>query len=633
MELPIRLREEITVMPGTAFGLYRPIAALKLEMLQNAHKELAIFKQLFDQMLPEDRFGQFPNAATDEDFLKSLLKLVKTILQESKQPVFRDAVVTKVAQKGQKSLYRVVVPYFDFKSLNNVLNWLFKEVQTALLDCSDLKLEEEKRSKQLQQLIEAGRQKGIQGLNTFHFLKAADELNISTSRAVGNYFWFGTGSQAQLLKSSFTEKTSVVGVGLARDKLLTSQFLHSLGLPTAKSIKVRTIDEAAVAAEKLGYPVAIKPVDQDGGYGVQAYLKTEQSVRLAFQEAVSNSPHVMVEEHCSGVEYRVTVFKQNIIKIITRTPASVSGDGLQTISELITAFNNEAAQLKRAWNHGGKALIELNQEALDLLEEQGLKPEDIPEKNRKVALRRSANVSTGGTPSLYTGKVHPDNHQLFLRAAQSLHLELAGIDIIMTDMAVSWLESRANILEVNAMPQLGADLTPSIYKDVLKQLLPNDPHIKLSVIIGSPDINRCYMGVKSRIEQSDSASFGFASTEGIYVGQEQRCRQPTSAFSAIETLLKQRDVDRAVVCLPFEEVIRYGLPFNQCDLVVFDLVPNKEHLTYLQSLEHFLKPQCTGKILFHSSYAEHLATNKNDMNITFADSEKLVTHALELMAN
>jgi len=343
MDLPIRLSEKVTAIPGRAFGSSQALAVFNFEVTQDAQQHSAAFKLIFDRILPQDRYGKFPLAPSEKALLLSLLQLANTVLQESKHPVFSKTVIQQLGIKAGISQYRAFTPCHDFASSKAVFNWLFQQAQTAIIESPDADSASiaETLGNQLQQLIQSARKKGTEGLNNFHFLKAATELNIQTTRITGNCYLLGSGRKAQLVDSSFTENTSVIGVSIARNKLYTNHYLKSLGMPTAPNMHVRSKKEATIAAKKIGYPVAIKPIDKDGGAAVQAYIETEQSLLAAYVEAAKTSPHIMLEKHCSGIEYRVTVFKDQIIKIITRTPATIIGDGQSPISDLIADFNNK----------------------------------------------------------------------------------------------------------------------------------------------------------------------------------------------------------------------------------------------------------------------------------------------------
>ncbi len=65
-----------------------------------------------------------------------------------------------------------------------------------------------------------------------------------------------------------TSQTGALGVDIAQDKKLTNRLLAATGVPVPRSEVVRGVDEAAAAAARIGYPVAMKPLDGNHGRGV-----------------------------------------------------------------------------------------------------------------------------------------------------------------------------------------------------------------------------------------------------------------------------------------------------------------------------------------------------------------------------
>ena len=78
----------------------------------------------------------------------------------------------------------------------------------------------------------------------------------------------GQGVHAQRIRATMTSKTGALAVDIAGDKDLTDQLLASAGLPVPRSESVRTADGAVAAADRIGYPVVVKPLDGNHGRGV-----------------------------------------------------------------------------------------------------------------------------------------------------------------------------------------------------------------------------------------------------------------------------------------------------------------------------------------------------------------------------
>ena len=79
----------------------------------------------------------------------------------------------------------------------------------------------------------------------------------------------------------------------------------------------------------------------------------------------------------------------------------------------------------------------------------------IPDPGTWVALRRIESTDWGGVDEEVTALIHPDNLKAALMATELFGLDMAGIDIISTDISRPWFETGAVINEVNFAPLLG----------------------------------------------------------------------------------------------------------------------------------------------------------------------------------
>jgi biotin carboxylase len=98
-----------------------------------------------------------------------------------------------------------------------------------------------------------------------------------------------------------------------RDKHLTRQALDSAGVGQAESLAVRSPDEAVVAAQKIGYPVVLKPRNLAASFGVTR-ADSDDEVAAAYRAAhditLPEAPEryedgVLVEEYLDGAELSV----------------------------------------------------------------------------------------------------------------------------------------------------------------------------------------------------------------------------------------------------------------------------------------------------------------------------------------
>ena len=121
------------------------------------------------------------------------------------------------------------------------------------------------------------------GPSTASLVRAAEERGIPWLR-LNDYslVQFGHGRYQQRIQATTTGNTSNIAVELAADKEETNSILRDLGLPVPRQYIVRRASQAVRAAERIGYPVVLKPLSGNHGRGVSINLKTPEEVEVAF---------------------------------------------------------------------------------------------------------------------------------------------------------------------------------------------------------------------------------------------------------------------------------------------------------------------------------------------------------------
>jgi len=188
----------------------------------------------------------------------------------------------------------------------------------------------------------------------------------------------GQGIHQQRIRATMTSRTGAIAVDLASDKSLTNALLSSAGLPVPRSQVVRSVEGAVEAAHQVGFPVVLKPLDGNHGRGVGLDLRDDDAVRGAFTPAYeeSGSGDVVVESFVTGNDYRVLIVGGKMAACAERVPASVVGDGVHSVRELVELEN---ADPRRGIGHE-KVLtrIRVTPAAEELLRVQGYELEAVP---------------------------------------------------------------------------------------------------------------------------------------------------------------------------------------------------------------------------------------------------------------
>lgn len=106
-------------------------------------------------------------------------------------------------------------------------------------------------------------------------------------------------------------------VTAARDKATSRQLFDLREVPSARSTWVRSLEAAVAAAERIGYPVVLKPAAHAGSVGV-IRMDTDDALPRGWEVASAGASHqgpegqgVLVEEYLAGPEISVETVTQH----------------------------------------------------------------------------------------------------------------------------------------------------------------------------------------------------------------------------------------------------------------------------------------------------------------------------------
>ncbi len=385
----------------------------------------------------------------------------------------------------------------------------------------------------------------------------------------------GQGVHQQRIRATMTSRTSAIGVDIASDKSLTNTLLSSAGMPVPRSQVVRSADGAVEAAEKLGYPVVVKPLDGNHGRGVALDLRDEQAVRDAYTLAreESRGGDVVVETFVRGNDYRVLVVGGKLAAVAERVPASVVGDGKLSVRALVDKENSDP---RRGIGHERVLTrIRITAGAEELVRKQGLGLDDVPKKGQRVMLAATGNMSTGGTAIDRTHEAHPDNVEIAETAAQVVGLDIAGIDFIAPDITVPVREQGGAIVEVNAAPGFRMHTNPTegepqyVAKPVLDLLFPQGSNARIPIIwVTGTNGKTTTVRMIGHILKLMGRRVGMTTTDGIVVDGRLIRKGDMSGPRSAQMVLQNPSVDTAVFEVARGGILREGLGYDRNDVAV-----------------------------------------------------------------
>ncbi len=407
----------------------------------------------------------------------------------------------------------------------------------------------------------------------------------------GSMVQFGWGSKQRRIQAAETDTTSAIAESIAQDKDLTKQLLHAAGVPVPLGRPVDSLEEAWQVAQESGVPVVVKPQDGNQGKGVTVNITDREAFNAAYETA-ERYGNVMVERFLPGHDYRLLVVGHKLVAAARREPPLVVGDGVQTVRQLVDQVN---ADPRRGEGHATSLTkIRFDDIAIGRLQEQGLEPESVPEKGRRVILRNNANLSTGGTATDVTDEVHPEVAARVVAAARMVGLDICGVDVVCESMLRPLEEQSGGIVEVNAAPGLRMHLNPSYGKGrdvgqaVIDLMFPNGENGRVPVIaVTGTNGKTTTVRLTAHLLKAQGLRVGMTNTDGVYVNGRQTDSGDCSGPRSARNVLMHPEVDAAVFETARGGLLREGLAFDRCKVAIVTNMGAGDHLglNYITTLE------------------------------------------------
>ena len=480
----------------------------------------------------------------------------------------------KTRGTGNDGEYHVVFEYEEENvglaavdvGLSLIETLLPERLRTPGLLKGDFHFDEELRS-----LVEFAQKRQL-GPSTASLVHAAEARGIPWFRLNSrSLIQLGHGKHQKRIQATITGQTSHIGVELASDKEETNRLLGDLGLPVPRQRWVRNAEDAVRAAERIRYPVVVKPLDANHGRGVTTDLQDGEAVVVAYDKAREHSRHVLVETFLPGYDHRMLVVGGALVAVAKRVPGHVVGDGRHAVEELVGIVNEDP---RRGIGHE-KALtrLELDHEANRMLQRAGLSPSSVPADGEIVFLRGTGNLSTGGTAIDLTDVVHPDNREMAVRAARAIGLDVVGVDFITSDITQSYRDIGGGICEVNAAPGFRMHIAPTegtprdVGGAVIDMLFPPaaPARIPIAALTGTNG-KTTTARMLAHIHKMNGSSVGLTTTDGVYVDGNRTCAGDMTGPVAARMVLSDPTVDVAVLETARGGLLRAGMGYRSCDV-------------------------------------------------------------------
>ncbi len=341
----------------------------------------------------------------------------------------------------QKLLYNFLTRWIKRRGWDQSLSRFFLNMGETLgiiTRRSDAALCKVKRA---QVLWEEAQKRGIKMEELLLFGKPFD-VYVAEKREGGS----GKGEEKQIIFSGLPRPAGYFNhvLDLMDDKWWLKQILQKNHLPVPAGAAVTGFSRALQIFQSIEKPVIVKPRAGSRGRHSTTFVYSEQDLHRAFNIAQQLCHWVMVEEQLHGPVYRATVINFELGGVLRGDPPQVVGDGRQTIAQLIADKNQRP--------HIGVKDIVADDNVKLFLSRQNLNLLSVITNNQTISLSEKIGVNYGGLSSEDFDICHPDNKEIFVKAAKVLGDPLVGFDFIIPDIAKSYKQQKCGFIEVNSLP-------------------------------------------------------------------------------------------------------------------------------------------------------------------------------------
>jgi glutamate--cysteine ligase len=267
----------------------------------------------------------------------------------------------------------------------------------------------------------------------------------------------------QATKTSLDNYASILAM---ENKHITKRILREAGINVPKGYEYTQVEVAKADFQSFaGKSVVIKPNQTNFGIGITILNENsdESIFHTAIDTAFEHDSTILIEEFIEGKEFRFFIINNEVVGILHRVPANVTGDGVLSIRELVHIKNQNPLRGKGYRTPLEK--IRLGEAEAIFLKAQRKNFEYIPKPGEIVFLRENSNISTGGDSIDFTDDIPQSYKEIAIKAASALQVKITGLDMIIQDPGQAKALNNYTIIELNFNPAIHIHCHPLIGKN------------------------------------------------------------------------------------------------------------------------------------------------------------------------
>jgi len=471
--------------------------------------------------------------------------------------------------------------YISMEIIYFVKNWL------TSINRKDQYFDFEKEFNNLQDIVH----NSIMGAPTVYSMienAVKNQINVHYLNEENQFQW-GYGKKQIRGNSTIFHIDSKTDIDLISCKDYIYNFLKMYGFPTPSSSNTFYEVEIIEEAERIGYPVVIKPVKDKKRKHLFCNISTKSEVKKAFNniltasEKINKFDGVIVQKQIPGFDYRILLIGGKFAACMQRIQPFIIGDNEKTIKELIAIENDK--EERKDLIRSPLRKIAINKTLIDHLKKNNLTLDSKPKKGEKITLGDTAHISKGGISINTTNQVHPDNIKLMENVAKFFNITVLGIDLISEDISKSWRSSNLAIIDLNAGPGIFMHLFPGIgqkidipdiiMKHFFKGKTGSD---RIPIIAGNCLSQKLIEMISHKMkEYQKNCEIGSIRENEIYIDDNYFTKKERHDDNC-RILLRNPKLDLAIINHSHNDIEKYGIWHQGLDLAILENASYTEYI-------------------------------------------------------
>jgi D-alanine-D-alanine ligase-like ATP-grasp enzyme len=281
---------------------------------------------------------------------------------------------------------------------------------------------------------------------------AAAKVGATLEVVQGGFFEISRGNARTIVYEQLPPLNDEVSIRLGEEKALVYALLRRAGVPVPEHLAFGSheLDRALAFLERQQGPCVIKPAaGSSKGFGVTSQLREPTDVRRAARWAARFSDRLLIERQIDGDVYRVLVLDGRVLDVVRRRAPSVVGDGRSSVAQLV---EREYERRIRVRGMEGAQPLVIDLDSVLTLRQAGWTPRFVPAEGQLVQVKTVTNQNRREDNETVHPPLPSELSAAAVRAASTIGLRLAGIDLVTPDATRPLAESGGVALDVNARP-------------------------------------------------------------------------------------------------------------------------------------------------------------------------------------